>query len=110
VSANAAVLAAACSGRQDPASWLLQVRALPPSATSGWSGECGVVVAPESRSPERRPRTPPTSTAPRSSLTCSLPRLATPEDTAAMVAFLLSDDGAYINGQTILVDGGRNFT
>jgi NAD(P)-dependent dehydrogenase (short-subunit alcohol dehydrogenase family) len=39
-----------------------------------------------------------------------LPRLATPEDTAAMVAFLLSDDGAYINGQTILVDGGRNFT
>ena len=38
------------------------------------------------------------------------PRLGAPEDIAAMVAFLLSDDGAYVNGQTILVDGGRNFT
>jgi len=27
-----------------------------------------------------------------------------------MVAFLLSDDAAYINGQSILVDGGANFT
>jgi hypothetical protein len=26
-----------------------------------------------------------------------------------MVAFLFSDDGAYVNGQTILVDGGRQF-
>jgi NAD(P)-dependent dehydrogenase (short-subunit alcohol dehydrogenase family) len=34
------------------------------------------------------------------------PRLGTPEDTAAMVAFLFSDDNAYVNGQTILVDGG----
>lgn len=38
------------------------------------------------------------------------PRLGVPEDVAAMVAFLLSDDGAYVNGQTILVDGGANFT
>ncbi len=38
------------------------------------------------------------------------PRLAVPEDIAGVVAFLLSDDSAYINGQTILVDGGRNFT
>jgi NAD(P)-dependent dehydrogenase (short-subunit alcohol dehydrogenase family) len=29
-----------------------------------------------------------------------------PEDQAAVVAFLLSDDSAYINGQTISVDGG----
>jgi len=36
------------------------------------------------------------------------PRLGTPEDTAAMVAFLFSDDSAYVNGQTILVDGGAN--
>jgi NAD(P)-dependent dehydrogenase (short-subunit alcohol dehydrogenase family) len=28
----------------------------------------------------------------------------------AMVAFLFSDDAAYINGQTILVDGGANLT
>jgi len=27
-----------------------------------------------------------------------------------MVAFLFSDDAAYINGQTILVDGGANLT
>jgi NAD(P)-dependent dehydrogenase (short-subunit alcohol dehydrogenase family) len=38
------------------------------------------------------------------------PRLGVPEDIAAMVAFLFSDDGAYINGQTILVDGGANLT
>ena len=38
------------------------------------------------------------------------PRLGAPEDLAAMVAFLFSDDGAYVNGQTILVDGGANFT
>ena len=34
------------------------------------------------------------------------PRLGAPEDIAAMVAFLFSNDGAYVNGQTILVDGG----
>ena len=38
------------------------------------------------------------------------PRLGRPDDLAATVAFLLSDDGAYINGQSILVDGGANFT
>lgn len=38
------------------------------------------------------------------------PRLGKPDDLAAMVTFLLSDDGAYINGQSILVDGGANFT
>jgi NAD(P)-dependent dehydrogenase (short-subunit alcohol dehydrogenase family) len=34
------------------------------------------------------------------------PRLGLPEDIAAMVAFLASDDGAFITGQDILVDGG----
>jgi NAD(P)-dependent dehydrogenase (short-subunit alcohol dehydrogenase family) len=38
------------------------------------------------------------------------PRLGTPEDIAAMVAFLFSDDSAFVNGQTILVDGGANLT
>ncbi|MEU4716865.1 SDR family NAD(P)-dependent oxidoreductase [Micromonospora purpureochromogenes] len=38
------------------------------------------------------------------------PRLGRPEDLAAMVAFLFSDDAAYINGQSLLVDGGANFT
>ncbi len=34
------------------------------------------------------------------------PRLGTSEDIAAMVAMLMSDDGAWINGQTLGVDGG----
>lgn len=38
------------------------------------------------------------------------PRLGQPEDIAGVVAFLFSDDAAYINGQSILVDGGANFT
>jgi glucose 1-dehydrogenase len=38
-------------------------------------------------------------------------RLGTPEDVANLVAFLASDEAAYINGATILVDGGlsRNY-
>jgi len=32
--------------------------------------------------------------------------LGTPEDAAALVAFLASDDSRYINGQTIIIDGG----
>ena len=36
------------------------------------------------------------------------PRLGRPEDIAAMVAFLASDDGEWINGQAISVDGGSS--
>jgi 3-oxoacyl-[acyl-carrier protein] reductase len=35
-------------------------------------------------------------------------RLGEPEEIGALVAFLASDRAAYITGQTILVDGGRN--
>ncbi len=34
------------------------------------------------------------------------PRLGTPDDIAAMTTFLMSDDGEWINGQVIGVDGG----
>ena len=33
-------------------------------------------------------------------------RVGTPEDIAAMGALLLSDEGAYITGQVISIDGG----
>lgn len=35
-------------------------------------------------------------------------RLAEPREVAAMVAFLASDEGAYVRGQSIAVDGGRS--
>ncbi|MFT4030709.1 MAG: SDR family oxidoreductase, partial [Protaetiibacter sp.] len=37
-----------------------------------------------------------------------LGRLGEPEDIAAAVAFLLSDDASWITGQTLLVDGGAS--
>lgn len=36
-----------------------------------------------------------------------LRRLGTPEDVGAVAAFLMSDDGAYVTGQLISIDGGR---
>jgi 3-oxoacyl-[acyl-carrier protein] reductase len=38
-----------------------------------------------------------------------LGRLGQPEDVAHLVCFLLSDQAAYITGQSIFVDGGRTF-
>ena len=40
-----------------------------------------------------------------------LGRLGKPEDVAGVVAFLASDDAAYITGSTFIVDGGlmRNY-
>lgn len=37
---------------------------------------------------------------------CLTPRLGQPEDVAAAVAFLASDDAAFITGETISIDGG----
>jgi 3-oxoacyl-[acyl-carrier protein] reductase len=33
-------------------------------------------------------------------------RLGHPEEVAALVAWLLSDESSYVNGATLLVDGG----
>jgi NAD(P)-dependent dehydrogenase (short-subunit alcohol dehydrogenase family) len=35
-----------------------------------------------------------------------LKRLGSPEDTAKLAAFLLSDDASWITGQTVVIDGG----
>ncbi len=37
-------------------------------------------------------------------------RVGVPEDIAASVAFLASDDSSFITGQSLLVDGGRSIS
>ena len=37
-------------------------------------------------------------------------RVGTPQDIASVVAFLCSDDAAWICGQTLMVDGGLSLT
>lgn len=37
-----------------------------------------------------------------------IPRLGTPDDSAALAAFLLSEDSSWITGQIMHVDGGRS--
>merc|ERR1719149_530074 len=38
----------------------------------------------------------------------AIPRLGTPEDSANLAAFLLSDSASWMTGQVIGVDGGRS--
>ncbi|MDX1421796.1 MAG: SDR family oxidoreductase [Kiloniellales bacterium] len=33
-------------------------------------------------------------------------RIGEPEEVAAAIRFLISDDGGYVNGQKLIVDGG----
>lgn len=40
--------------------------------------------------------------------TAASPRLGKPDDIAGAVAFLLSDDAAFVNGTTLIVDGGAS--
>ena len=36
-----------------------------------------------------------------------MPRLSKSEDVATLFAFYVSDEAAFINGQTIVIDGGE---
>ncbi|MDQ2987340.1 MAG: SDR family oxidoreductase [Armatimonadota bacterium] len=38
----------------------------------------------------------------------AMPRLCTPEDVAKAVVFLVSDQASYVNGATLMVDGGAS--
>lgn len=62
-------------------------------------------VAPGAVEIERSEFNPPNYSAIWSPIT-PLGRIGRPEDVAAVVAFLASSDAAFINGQTVYVDGG----
>jgi NAD(P)-dependent dehydrogenase (short-subunit alcohol dehydrogenase family) len=36
-----------------------------------------------------------------------LRRTGTPEEVASVIAFLASDDASFVNGESILIDGGQ---
>jgi 3-oxoacyl-[acyl-carrier protein] reductase len=50
--------------------------------------------------------TPSSATRYRTSGNSPLGRIAQPEDVAAVIAFLMGEDAAYVNGTVIPVDGG----
>ena len=65
-------------------------------------------VAPGSSGPRCRWRSP--NRAGQDGETIPLGRIGLPEEVAETVAFLASDDSAYITGEVITVGGGRSLT
>jgi 3-oxoacyl-[acyl-carrier protein] reductase len=51
-----------------------------------------------------------TAVLPKDEIAAHIPaaRVGKPEEVAAAVAFLVSDDASYVNGATLAVDGGLN--
>lgn len=72
----------------------------------GWSGNRANCVAPGFVATENNRKTLPAGFLEEAVKRTRSTRVGTPEDIAAMVALLLSEEGYWINGQVISVDGG----
>lgn len=77
----------------------VRVNAVAPSAVRTPLVEAHIRAAPDPAAMERRMEAQ-----------SPLPGMGTPEDVAAVIAFLLSDDAARITGLTVPVDGGYHAT
>jgi NAD(P)-dependent dehydrogenase (short-subunit alcohol dehydrogenase family) len=79
--------------------------------TQAWAGEFGpngLTVNAVAPGPIRTPGTESMGEAlEQLGKTVPAGRVGTPADVAAAVAFLISEEAAYVNGATLAVDGGR---